>query len=115
MTQGLVVVLRFASGTRVDLVHGMSEREAIADFAGRCLATSSPPDLPLPGWSRVPIYGLNRTYGARPERTTLAAIGVPENALNVNNKISRGGFTAVFFLQCMEALGVKNLQLDSGD
>ena len=32
---------------------------------------------------------------------------------NVNNKIARGGVTAAFFLQCMEAIGVHNIQLKS--
>jgi Domain of unknown function (DUF6471) len=42
----------------------------------------------------------------------LAAIAVKENERNISNKISRGSFTAVFFLQCMEAIGVKNLHLE---
>lgn len=29
-----------------------------------------------------------------------------------NNKMSRGGFNAVFFLKCMKAIGVKNLNLE---
>jgi hypothetical protein len=45
----------------------------------------------------------------------LATIGVKETERNLSNKINRGSFTAVFFLQVMEAVGVKNLQLDSGD
>jgi hypothetical protein len=45
----------------------------------------------------------------------LAAIGVKETERNLSNKINRGSFTAVFFLQVMDAIGVKNLQLDSGD
>ena len=42
----------------------------------------------------------------------LQAIGVNENEPNVVNKIARGSFTAVFFLQCMEAIGVQNIHLD---
>jgi hypothetical protein len=45
-------------------------------------------------------------------------MGIKENEKNVNNKIVRGSFTAVFFLQCMEAIGIKNLwrqSLDTGD
>lgn len=42
----------------------------------------------------------------------LTAIGVPETEANIKNKISRGGFTAVFFLQCLTAIGVKDLRLD---
>lgn len=29
-----------------------------------------------------------------------------------NNKMSRKGFSAMFFLKCMKALGVKNLNLE---
>ena len=41
----------------------------------------------------------------------LADVGVHENERNLNNKISRGGFSAVFFVQCLEAIGAKELQL----
>jgi len=41
----------------------------------------------------------------------LTAIDVKETERNIANKIARGGFTAVFFLQCMEAMGVKQLQI----
>lgn len=34
----------------------------------------------------------------------LNAIGVEISAKGLENKISRGGFSAAFFLQCMEAL-----------
>lgn len=49
------------------------------------------------------------TYEGLAEK--LAAIGVTENARNLNNKISRGGFTAAFLLQCLEAAGVDTLRL----
>jgi len=32
--------------------------------------------------------------------------------LAFNNKMSRGGFSAVFFLKCMKALEVKNIRLE---
>lgn len=32
---------------------------------------------------------------------------------NLNNKISRGGFSAAFFLQCLSAVEVQNLQIDT--
>lgn len=44
------------------------------------------------------------TYGQLVEK--LAAIGVAETERNLNNKISRGGFTAAFMLQCLQAIGV---------
>ena len=42
----------------------------------------------------------------------LAAIGVKDNERNISNKISRGTFTAVWFVQCMEAIGVKTIHLE---
>lgn len=41
----------------------------------------------------------------------LAAIGVEENERNLNNKISRGGFTAAFFLECLIAIGCQTVRL----
>jgi hypothetical protein len=45
----------------------------------------------------------------------LAAIGVKENARNLNNKLSRGGFPAAFFLQCLVAIGVRDLRIQESD
>lgn len=42
----------------------------------------------------------------------LEALGVHDSERNIANKISRGGFTAVFLLQCLEAANVRSLQLD---
>lgn len=41
----------------------------------------------------------------------LAEIGVVDSEPNIRNKLSRGKFTAVFMLQCLEAVGVKELRL----
>lgn len=41
----------------------------------------------------------------------LEAMGIHETEKNINNKISRGGFTAVFFIQCLEAIGCQQLRL----
>lgn len=49
------------------------------------------------------------TYAQLAER--LAEIGVHETDRNLNNKISRGGFTAAFLLQCMTAIGSETLHL----
>ena len=51
----------------------------------------------------------NITYRQLAER--LEALGVNDSERNINNKISRGGFTAVFFVQCLLAAGCKNLSL----
>lgn len=42
----------------------------------------------------------------------LTAIGVQETERNLANKISRGGFTAAFLLQCLGAIEVKDMRLD---
>jgi hypothetical protein len=44
----------------------------------------------------------------------LTAIGVKDNERNITNKISRGTFTAVYFVQCMEAIGCKTIHLEDG-
>jgi Domain of unknown function (DUF6471) len=51
------------------------------------------------------------TYGMLVEK--LAAIGVVDSERNLNNKISRGGFSGAFLLQCLEAIGVSTLQLSN--
>lgn len=42
----------------------------------------------------------------------LAAIGVVDSEPNIRNKLSRGKFTAVFLIQCLEAVGSNTLRLD---
>jgi hypothetical protein len=44
----------------------------------------------------------------------LSTMGIPENEGNIRTKISRGGFTAVFFVQCLEAVGAHTIHLDQG-
>jgi len=41
----------------------------------------------------------------------LAQTGVVETEANLRNKISRGSFTAVFFLQCLMAIGCDYVQI----
>lgn len=50
------------------------------------------------------------TYKGLVER--LGETGVTETEANLRNKISRGGFTASFFVQCLAAMGVSVLRLD---
>ncbi|RUW60182.1 DUF6471 domain-containing protein [Mesorhizobium sp. M7A.F.Ca.US.008.03.1.1] len=50
------------------------------------------------------------TYGHLAEK--LASMDIHETERNLNNKISRGGFSAAFLLQCLRAIGVHSLQLD---
>ena len=46
--------------------------------------------------------------------TELSYLGVIDSELNIKDKISRVGFTAVFFVQCLEAIGCRSLQLSDG-
>ncbi len=65
------------------------------------------------GLIRAELARRQLSYADLAER--LATLGVKESERNLSNKINRGTFTVVFLLQVMEAIGVKNLQLDSGD
>ncbi len=51
----------------------------------------------------------NVSYGQLVEK--LAAIGVVDSEPNIRNKLSRGKFTAVFLVQCLEAIGASSLRL----
>jgi hypothetical protein len=62
------------------------------------------------GIIRAELKRRNFSYADLAERLT--AIGVRETEKNINNKIARGSFTAAFFLQCMEAIGVQNIHLN---
>ena len=52
----------------------------------------------------------NVSYGQLVDK--LAEIGVVDSEPNIRNKLSRGKFTAVFLIQCMEAVGASSLRLD---
>ena len=52
----------------------------------------------------------NVSYGQLVDR--LAAVGVVDTEPNIRNKLSRGKFTAVFLIQCLEAIGASSLRLD---
>lgn len=67
-------------------------------------------------WTRL-VKGILRAEMARRGMTydqlaeKLAEIGVRENAANIRNKVARGGFTAVFFVQCLRAMGCQTVRL----
>ncbi|WP_298981718.1 DUF6471 domain-containing protein [uncultured Roseibium sp.] len=43
----------------------------------------------------------------------LTAIGVSESERNIANKISRGSFTAAFFMMCMDVIGAHSVSLEA--
>lgn len=49
------------------------------------------------------------TYAQLVEK--LADMGIDEKEVNVRNKLSRGKFTAAFFLQCLQAIGCQTLPI----
>jgi hypothetical protein len=51
------------------------------------------------------------TYGQLADRLTM--LGTPETERNIANKISRGSFTAAFFMMCMDAIGAGSLNLEA--
>jgi Domain of unknown function (DUF6471) len=50
------------------------------------------------------------TYAQLAEK--LREHGAHENERNLANKISRGSFTAAFFMMCMDAIGVRQVSLE---
>jgi hypothetical protein len=52
-----------------------------------------------------------RGLGYRDLVERLGKVGVAESEANLANKISRGGFSAVFLLQCLDAIGCKNVAI----
>ncbi len=42
----------------------------------------------------------------------LKDIGIDETTENINNKINRGKFQAVFLIQCLTAIGAKKLNIE---
>ena len=67
-------------------------------------------------WVRL-VKGILRAEMARRGMTydqlaeKLAEIGVKDSAVNIRNKVARGGFTAVFFVQCLRAMGCQTVRL----
>ena len=43
----------------------------------------------------------------------LAELGVQDTGVNIRNKVARGGFSAVFFVQCLKALGCHRIDLSA--
>lgn len=61
------------------------------------------------GMLKAELKRKNVTYAQLIEK--LGEIGIKDTEVNIRNKIARGGFTAVFFVQCLEAIGCTDLRL----
>ena len=62
------------------------------------------------GILRAEMTRRGMTYETLSER--LAEIGVKDSAVNIRNKVARGGFSAAFFVQCLTAIGCHTIRLD---
>jgi len=61
------------------------------------------------GLLKAELKRRNVTYAQLVEK--LAAIGVVDSEPNIRNKLARGKFTAVFLIQCLEAIGSDTIRL----
>ena len=52
-----------------------------------------------------------RNVGYRELAEKLEALGVHDSERNIANKLARGSFTAVFFVQCLAAIGCQSVDL----
>ena len=75
------------------------------------MARAKPKDwrAQVKGLLKAELKRRNLSYAELAEK--LAAIGVKDSARNISNKISRGSFTTVFFVQCMKAIDCQTIRL----
>lgn len=66
-------------------------------------------DAKVKGILKAELKRRGVTYAQLAEKLT--AMGVKETEPNVRNKLARGRFTAVFFVQCLTAVGAKSVAL----
>lgn len=77
---------------------------------GRCAMQTNDEWVSLvKGTLRAEMTRRGITYDQLAER--LAEFGVTDTPVNLRNKVARGGFSAVFFMQCLKAIGVTDLRL----
>lgn len=63
------------------------------------------------GILRAEMTRRGMTYEQLAEK--LAAVGVNDTAVNIRNKVARGGFSAVFFVQCLKAMGCRRIDFEA--
>ena len=64
-------------------------------------------------WANTKAELKSRNVSYKHLAEQLETMGIHETERNINNKISRGGFSATFFVQTIVAIGVKTLHLDA--
>lgn len=73
------------------------------------MASNADWEAKVKGLLKAELKRRNVTYQQLVEK--LDAIGVVDSEPNIRNKLARGKFTAVFLLQCLEAIGAPSLRL----
>ena len=73
------------------------------------MATNSDWEAKVKGLLKSELKRRGVTYQQLVEK--LAAVGVVDSEPNIRNKLARGKFTAVFLVQCLEAIGASSLRL----
>jgi hypothetical protein len=74
-------------------------------------------DMPEEHWQKR-VKGIlkaelkRRHVGYKELAEKLHAVGIEETDRNIANKIARGGFSAVFFVQCLQAIGCHTVHLE---
>lgn len=85
---------------------------------GRSLSTACKACIRRDGYGRARVKGIlkaelkRKGLSYRDLAEKLAEIGVKHTELNIKNKISRGGFTAAFFVQCLVSIGCQTVRLE---
>jgi microsomal dipeptidase-like Zn-dependent dipeptidase len=76
------------------------------------MATNTEWETKVKGMLKGELKRRGVTYAQLVEK--LAAVGVVDSEPNIRNKLARGKFTAVFLIQCLEAIGASSLRLSDG-
>jgi hypothetical protein len=76
---------------------------------GAAMAVQPDWESEVKGLLKAEVKRRNLTYEQLAAK--LAEIGVHDSARNIINKINRGTFSAVFLVQCLEAMDVETLRL----
>jgi hypothetical protein len=76
---------------------------------GAAMAVQPDWESEVKGLLKAEVKRRNLTYEQLAAK--LAEIGVHDSARNIINKINRGTFSAVFLVQCLEAMDVEALRL----
>jgi hypothetical protein len=73
------------------------------------MATNSDWETKVKGLLKGELKRRGVTYAQLVDK--LAALGITDSEPNIRNKLARGKFTAVFLVQCLEAIGASSLRL----